>query len=266
MVAAPNLKHVETALSRLKAISFDLWDTLVVDDSDEVVRKKRGLRSKRDERRYLTWEALNAREPIAIETVSLAFDTLDAAFNKVWHDQYVTWPIEERFGVLLSGLGRELPAAELDALIARQSDMEAEIPPDPIAGAREALEALASRYRLCIVSDAVFTPGRSLRKILAAHDLERFFEVFVFSDEAGRSKPHRIAFEKAAAGLGVELAEMVHIGDRQHNDVAGPQALGMKAVLFVASRPADRDSSTADAVCERHADLPAIIDRLAEDS
>jgi FMN phosphatase YigB (HAD superfamily) len=257
---------MEAALSRLKAISFDLWDTLVVDDSDETERTKRGLRSKRDERRYLTWETLNAQAPITLEAVTLAFDTLDAAFNKVWHDQYVTWPIEERFEVLLRGLGRELPQADFAALVARQSDMEADIPPDPIAGARDALEALAPHYRLCIVSDAVFTPGNSLRKILAAHDLERFFESFVFSDEAGRSKPHRVAFDKAAASLNVELGEMVHIGDRQHNDIAGPQALGMKAVLFVASRAADRNNNTADAVCERHADLPGIINRLAEES
>jgi putative hydrolase of the HAD superfamily len=265
MVTVP-IWGMEETLSSIKAVSFDLWDTLVVDDSDEAVRRERGLRSKRDERRYLTWEALSAREPIPLEQVTLAFDTLDAAFNKVWHDQFVTWSIEERFEVLLRGLGRELPPAEFDALIAKQSDMEAEIPPRAIDGARDALEELAGRYRLCIVSDAVFTPGRSLRKILDAHDLESYFEVFVFSDEAGRSKPHRVAFDKAAEGLGVELSEMVHVGDRQHNDVAGPQALGMKAVLFVASRSADRENNSADAVCERHADLPAIIDGLAEAS
>ena len=165
---------------------------------------------------------------------------------------------------MLRGLGRELPAADFEALITEQSDMEVEIPPCVIEGSRAALEELAGRYRLCLVSDAVFTPGRSLRKILAAHDLERFFEVMIFSDEVGRSKPHPVAFEAAASGLGVALPEMAHVGDRQHNDIAGPQALGMKAVLFVGSRPADRDGTTADAICERHAELPAIIDGLAE--
>jgi hypothetical protein len=37
----------------------------------------------------------------------------------------------------------------------------------------------------------------------------------------------------------------------------------MKAILFTATRPADRDNTTADAICDRHADLPAIVDRLA---
>jgi putative hydrolase of the HAD superfamily len=56
---------------------------------------------------------------------------------------------------------------------------------------------------------------------------------------------------------------MVHIGDRDHNDVKGPQLLGMKAVLFTATRDHDKATTSADAICERHSDLPAVIDRLA---
>ena len=37
----------------------------------------------------------------------------------------------------------------------------------------------------------------------------------------------------------------------------------MKAVLFIATRDRDKDTTGADAICARHADLPAIIDRLA---
>ena len=65
------------------------------------------------------------------------------------------------------------------------------------------------------------------------------------------------------AQLGVEVTEMVHVGDRDHNDVRGPQALGMKAVLFTAVRDADKDGTSADAVCDSHAGLPGAIDALA---
>jgi putative hydrolase of the HAD superfamily len=64
--------------------------------------------------------------------------------------------------------------------------------------------------------------------------------------------------------MGVAIEEIVHIGDRDHNDVKGPQALGMKAILFTATRAADKDRTTADAICERHADLVATVDRLAK--
>ena len=55
-------------MGTIKAITFDLWDTLVVDDSDEAKRAEHGLRSKFDERRHLLWEALNDAKPIDLET------------------------------------------------------------------------------------------------------------------------------------------------------------------------------------------------------
>jgi putative hydrolase of the HAD superfamily len=248
----------------IKAVTFDLWDTIVHDDSDEPKRKAQGLRAKKAERRHLVWEALNRQAPIDSDKVTLAYDVADAAFNLVWHDQHVTWCIADRLRVVLKGLGRSLPEAEFARLVQLHEDMEVTIAPDPIPGIAEALAALKERgYKLCIVSDAIVSPGRCLRRLLANYDLERYFDGFAFSDEVGYSKPHRAMFDSAARQMGVAIEEMVHIGDRDHNDVKGPQALGMKAVLFTATRAADKDRTSADAVCERHADLPDIIDRLA---
>src|SRR5262250_1838681 len=98
--------------TKLKAITFDLWDTIVHDDSDEPKRKAQGLRSKKAERRHLLWQALNRHKPIAEAGVNLAYDVADAAFNRVWHDQHVTWGIAERLEVALKGLGRSLPAED----------------------------------------------------------------------------------------------------------------------------------------------------------
>lgn len=247
----------------IRAITFDLWDTIVHDDSDEPKRKAQGLRSKKEERRHLLWEALNRQAPIELERVKLAYDVADAAFNKVWHDEHVTWLIADRLNVALKGLGRSLPEEEFRRVVMLHEEMEITIRPDLVPGIREALQALHGRYRTCIVSDAIVSPGRCLRRLLESYDLARFFDGFAFSDEVGYSKPHRSMFESAARQMGVTLEEMVHVGDRDHNDVKGPQALGMKAILFTATRAADKDRTTADAICERHADLPAIVDRLA---
>jgi putative hydrolase of the HAD superfamily len=237
----------------IKAVTFDLWDTIVYDDTDEPKRAAKGLRSKKAERRHLVWEA----------RVDLAYDLADAAFNKVWHDQHITWTIAERLQVLLAGLKRALPEADFARIVEAHEVMEVEIYPDAIEDIGAALAELARRYKLCIVSDTIVTPGTGLRDLLAQHDLKRHFVGFAFSDEVGHSKPHRAMFESAAGQLGVGFEEMVHIGDRDHNDVKGPHALGMKAVLFTASRDQDKETTTADAICERHTDLPAIIDRLA---
>ena len=247
----------------IKAVTFDLWDTMVQDDSDERVRAARGLRSKRQERRHLLWQALNGIQPIDRDRVELAYDVADAAFNLVWHEQHITWTIGERLKVVLDGLGRNLPAPAFAQVVKTHSEMEVEIPPDAIEDVGLALANLANRYKLCVVSDTIVTPGSGLRVLLQLHDLERYFSGFAFSDEVGHSKPHRAMFDSAASQLGVSIEEMVHVGDRDHNDVKGPQALGMKAVLFIATRDRDKNNTTADAICARHSDLPEIIDRLA---
>jgi len=247
---------------KIKAITFDLWDTLVHDDSDEPKRKARGLLPKKEQRRRVLWEALDRQQAIDADRVSLAYDVADAAFNKVWHDQHVTWPIATRLEVILLGLQRVLPETDFSAVVRAHEVMEVDIPPDLLAGCDDALQELSGRYQLAIVSDAIVSPGHCLRQLLEKHGILKYFSGFAFSDEVGHSKPHRCMFESAAGQLGVELQEMVHIGDRDHNDIRGPHALGMKAVLFTASRDVDKNITQADAICADYRQLPGIIEEL----
>ena len=248
----------------IKAVTFDLWDTMVYDDSDEPKRRAQGLRSKRDERRHLLWEALNAVAPIELETVVQAYDVADAGFNLVWKENHINWTLAQRLRVILNGLGREIPPASFDYVHDATAAMEVDMPPDPIEGIGEALADLSQRYKLAVVSDSIVTPGSGLRGILEKHGLKQYFQGFAFSDEVGHSKPHRSMFDSAARQLGVAVEEIVHIGDRDHNDIKGPQALGAKGILFTASRDVDKDGTTADAICAQHRDLPATVDRLAQ--
>lgn len=249
-------------MGKLKAITFDLWDTLVIDDSDEAKREAQGLRTKFDERRHLLWEALNRIESTDLASVQLAYNVGDAAFNKVWKEHHITWPIAERLRVILKGLGRELPQDAFDEVVRAHEEMEVEIPPDAMPGAGPVLERLAKRYKLCVVSDAIVSPGACLRRVMENHGLAKPFSGFAFSDEVGHSKPHRSMFDSAANQLGVNVDKMLHVGDRDHNDVKGPQRLGMKAILFTASRDADKNNTTADAVCESFTELEEAVNRL----
>ena len=248
----------------IKAISFDMWDTLVDDDSDERIRAERGLRSKRDERRHLVWQALNDIEPVDHERVALAYDTADAGFNLVWKQQHINWTLEQRLNVVLSGLGRTISSDVFARLLGDTARMEVEIPPNPIEGVADSLSTLAQNFKLCVVSDSIVTPGSGLREILDGHGLKQYFSAFAFSDEVGHSKPHASMFDTAAGALGIERHEIIHVGDRDQNDVKGPHAIGAKAVLFTATRPDDRDITTADAICGSHRDLPAVIAEVAK--
>jgi putative hydrolase of the HAD superfamily len=213
-------------------------------------------------RREAVHRALNRHAPIPREVVNLAYDVTDAAFRKVWHDQHVTWSVRERLGVLLTGLGRALPEAELTELATLHENMELEFRPDPAPGAREALESLHRKYTLAILSDAIFSPGRALRELLKGADMLDFFQAFVFSDEMGWSKPAPEVFHAAAKAVGCDVRDLVHVGDRPHNDIGGPHAVGARAVLLTAAKNRPLEGHVPDAICDAYSKLPAIIEGL----
>ena len=246
----------------IRAITFDLWDTVFIDDSDEPKRAAQGLAPKPIERRSLIQKFLERHEPISRELIDSAYNTVDAAFRKVWYGQNVTWTVRERLHVLLEDLGRHLPEPEFNELVRLHEDMELAVRPDLAVGVAEVLGNLHGKYRMGVISDAIFSPGRALRQLLAHYDILQFFDAFVFSDETGCAKPNPTVFETAAAALGVKLAEVVHIGDREQKDIKGPHAVGARSILCTVVKDRGSQSTKADAICSNFRDLPAILEEL----
>ncbi len=252
-------------MPRIRVVSFDLWDTVFKDDSDEPKRLRQGLPPKPVERRDLVYQYLSRRSPVDRALVDCAYDTVDSAFREVWHHRHHTWPVEVRLRVLLAGLKRELPAEELSELVKLHEDMELRVRPDLVPGVAEALTTLARKYTLIVLSDAIFSPGRALRELLAGYGIRDLFSAFVFSDEAGCSKPAPEVFRRASELAGCRLDEIVHIGDREHNDIAGAKDAGARAVLLTAAIDRGSSHTRADAVCRSFDQLPSIIDSLNSD-
>jgi putative hydrolase of the HAD superfamily len=100
---------------------------------------------------------------------------------------------------------------------------------EPYRGVAAALEQLAARVPLGLVSDG--EPGVQLAK-LAALGLAPCFSTVVLSDQYGRAhrKPDPLPFRRALADLDVDADDAVFVGDRPAKDVAGPVALGMRAI------------------------------------
>jgi putative hydrolase of the HAD superfamily len=100
---------------------------------------------------------------------------------------------------------------------------------EPFPGVPLALTRLRHRVRLGIVSDG--EPTTQANK-LDALDLRHLFDTVVLSDEYGRvhRKPDPLPFSVALDALAVDAWHAVFIGDRPAKDVAGPAALGMRAV------------------------------------
>jgi HAD superfamily hydrolase (TIGR01549 family) len=249
-------------MSKISAITFDLWDTVLVDDSDEAKRKTAGRPAKRVERRNLMQRFLERHTPVPWSIIDPVYQAVDAAFKKVWDELHVTWTVRERLSLILEALGQALPESEMAELVHLHEEMELEFRPDFVPGVAEAMRALHGRYRLGIISDTIFSPGRALRTMLADEGLLELFDVFIFSDEAGKSKPEPELFISACDKLGIEPRELIHIGDREGKDVAGPHAVGARAVLCTAVIDRDSSHTRAEAVFDNYRDLPKIIEKL----
>ena len=246
----------------IKAITFDLWDTVFIDDSDEPKRKAAGRPTKAVERRQLVKQFADKHKQVSQEVVNAAYDAQDAAFRKVWHELHITWSVKERLEIVLKGISVSLPEDELAELVKLHEEMELEFRPNFVPGVHDAIKILSEKYKLGVISDAIFSPGRSLRKLLEGEDLLQYFTTFVFSDEVGCSKPHECVFNAAKKGLGVEFNEIVHIGDREHNDILGPNKMGMHSILCLAALDRGSSRNNANAFFTNYNELPEIIENM----
>ncbi len=249
----------------IRAVTFDLWDTLVHDDSDEPRRRAAGLPSKAEARALAFIGEVQAWHPtVSVEAARAALAAADARARAAWKSAWRTPHLADRLRDAFAGLALA-PTPGFESLVAVIAGMEVAVPPDAVEGGADALDQLREAgFKLAIVSDSIVSPGASLRRLLARHDLLRRFDATVFSDEVGRSKPHRAMFDAAADALGVAVTELVHVGDREANDVAGPHAVGARAILFTGAVDRGAHGSKAHAVAGALRDVPGIVARLQE--
>jgi FMN phosphatase YigB (HAD superfamily) len=246
----------------LIGVTFDFWDCMAADDTDEPKRKAQGLAPKPAARKALFVDELLAHHPeLGASRAGEAFDTAVAAFRHAWKVEHHTPSVADRLAVGYRTLHLD-PTPGFDTMVNAFERMEVDIPPDPAPGIAEALDAIAGRYPVGIISDAIVTPGHGLREILQSWGLLKHFRTTVFSDEAGAAKPSPKVFHRAAAGLGVTVTDIVHIGDRESNDVAGPNGVGARGVLYTGVIDRGSEHTAAAAVCRHHNELPAVLAAL----
>jgi len=254
----------------IEAITFDFWDTIAVDDSDEPKRRQLGLPSKAEARIQLFVEHIGTYYPQIVPGCAAdAYRKANERFRDDWHKHHRTPSVRQRISFAYDCLeiraepgGYPKLLREIDTLARSIETMEVRIAPDFTPQAHWALQTLAQEYTLGIISDAIHTTGHGIRHLLYQHGLGHYFRFMIFSDEVGASKPSPKVFRYATQAIGLPADKFVHIGDRESNDIAGPLAVGMRSILFTGVVDRGSDRTRATAVCRHFADLPTIVRRI----
>lgn len=71
-----------------------------------------------------------------------------------------------------------------------------------------------------------------LRSILKHHKLDTVMDFIIISAEVGTKKPGTAIFQKASQAAGVEMKNLLHVGDHPDADFHGARAAGAQAVLI----------------------------------
>ncbi len=122
-----------------------------------------------------------------------------------------------------------------------------------IPGAGEALDRLAQRYRLAIVTNGI--PDVQREKLVRTNLMDRF-EVVVISGELGFGKPDRHIYDEALRQMDLPAEACVMVGDNFRRDVAGAQAIGIRGVWISCGKPVPEGDVTPFLVVDSLAELP----------
>lgn len=234
----------------LRAVTFDCWQTLLVD------RDFGGARALRIS--ALVEAAATRGVELAPDAAAAAIAAAHARHVELWSrgigsgsGEIARWALE---GLGLDGAAVATRLGDRFEEAGLAGEVEA------LPGAGETLEALARRgVRIALVCDTGFSGGRVVRQFLARVGLLDALEVQIFSNEIGVPKPHPRMFEAALRPLGVAPGEALHVGDLRRTDVAGGRAFGMGTVRLRATHDDRSEHPDADAVAASHAELLELL-------
>jgi putative hydrolase of the HAD superfamily len=227
----------------LKALIFDLDDTLVVEEASaeaaflatcERARARYGIEPHRlhaavRENCRRLWHAAPAR-PYCVEIGISSWEALWARFEgrdenlrvlRAWAPSYR----RDSWQAALQSLGIHDPDFALE--LAEAYPVHRRRLHIVYEDVRPTLEHCRRFLRLALLTNGA--PDLQREKIAGA-GIAAYFDEIVISGEVGCGKPNRRIYEILLSRLGTAPHETLMIGNSLHSDVQGAQAVGMEAV------------------------------------
>lgn len=162
----------------------------------------------------------------------LAFEAAKHVYRRRAFETLVEWNVPMVADQLFANLKIPFPPGLIDSFFDAYYKPVGDIVfiyPETI----EVLRKLRSQYAtIGLISNTVF-PERAHRAELERFGIEPYLDFAIFSSTLGIRKPHPAIFLKACKLAKCAPHESVYIGDRYLEDVIGPNAVGMPAILKI---------------------------------
>ncbi len=250
------------AAAMLRAVTFDLWETLVHEDPELEV-------SRRDYRVRETARILDAHgAPLPLATLEQAHQAVISRMAPFWSSNLDVSVIEQAKVFLEAAFGgpvdKKVPPAALLEIARHYGEAAVHFPPFPVAGALEVIRDAQERgLMVALVCNTGRTPGKVLRELLKLLGFEHCFHALYFSDEVRLRKPAKDLFDKALQRFVVAPGEALHVGDRIETDVAGARAAGMLSALLRTPGAPPPPPGAADYLLDDIKSLSAVFEQIA---
>lgn len=258
----------------LKAVFFDLDDTLLVDEavSKETfaavaafAEERHGVESDRlskDAARIAKelWKVGPSQAYCRRIGIS-AFECLWGHFIGESEDLRTLreWAVKYRRQVFDAALKEQAIADAGGEELAQAFETERRSRQRLMPDARETLKSIAADYSLALLTNGA--PDLQREKI-AASGLGEFFKAVAVSGEHDIGKPKPEIFHRLAAELGVEPTEVAMVGNSLERDIAGAKNAGIRAVWLKVAGSEEHAPVEPDFTIVGLAELPALLGKL----
>ena len=215
-------------MAKITAVTFDLWQTLLMDTQEQgrarmqvrldgaVAALAKAGREFSDEHVREAYRACyRTCHAIREEEKDVSFDQQVAIF----------------IGHIEDGLLDKLPEDTVTEITTAYCDSFYVFPPRVHEDAAETLKQVKDDgYRVGLISNTGMTPGYAFRVFMEEKGLAEYFDSMAFSDEMLLAKPSVPMFQRTLEELGAEAGETVHVGDHLRNDVLGAKEAGLRTI------------------------------------
>jgi putative hydrolase of the HAD superfamily len=217
-------------MSKLKALTFDLWDTLI----QEVPRKNPTLGKIRVKEMHSKLRSYGF--DYGLEPLERAYKQSGDYCDEVWARKK-DLPVDDHLLFMLNcinpKLRSELGKKKYEDIRDIYIGTLLKHPPVLMEDVAPTLHSLRAKgYRIGLISNTGRTPGDILRIVLNRLNIDQYFDHMTFSNEVLVRKPKKEIFQHTLEQMHVAPKFAMHIGDDLDADYEGARAVGMKAVLL----------------------------------